>query len=139
MLGFTDNAHEYFIKGNSQQKRKILEIISEEITYKDKHFDIKLKPIFQTIAENHYNLTHNFAKNRTLKNGTIKGVETDSTPNNRKNSPGSLGFAPRSNSLVFEPVVLINSIFSLSGLPTPLRRPYANPLDSSPMLVLVLT
>lgn len=33
-----------------------MEIISEEITYKDKNFDIKLKPIFQTIAENQYNL-----------------------------------------------------------------------------------
>ena len=27
-----------------------------------------------------------------------------------------LGFAPRSNSLVYEPTVLTNSIFSLSGL-----------------------
>lgn len=32
------------------------EIISEEITYKDKNFDIKLKPIFQIIVENQYNL-----------------------------------------------------------------------------------
>ena len=70
------------------RQRKILEIISEEITYKDKDFSIKLKPIFQTIAENQYNLTQNFANNRTLKNGIIKGVEPNSTPNNRKNSPG---------------------------------------------------
>ena len=33
-----------------------MEIISEQITYKDKNFDIKLKPIFQTIIENQYNL-----------------------------------------------------------------------------------
>ena len=44
-----------------------------------------------------------------------------------KNSPGCLGFAPRSNSLVYEPAVLSNSIFSLSGLA--LRRPSANPLS----------
>jgi len=50
LLGFTDNAYEYFSKGNIKQKRKILEIISDEITYKDKNFNIKLKPIFQTIA-----------------------------------------------------------------------------------------
>lgn len=33
LLGFTDNAYEYFSKGNIKQKRKILEIISEEITF----------------------------------------------------------------------------------------------------------
>ncbi len=88
LLGFTDNAYEYFSKGNIKQKRKILEIISEEITYKDKNFNVKLKPIFQTIAENQYNLTQKFANNRALKNGIIKGVETNSTPKNRKNSPG---------------------------------------------------
>lgn len=103
LLGFTDNAYEYFSKGNIKQKRKILEIISEEITYKDKHFDIKLKPVFQTIAENQYNLTcgsgsvdevkssfphQNFANNRTLGNCIIKGVETNSTPKVIKNSPG---------------------------------------------------
>ena len=38
----------------SSKKRKILEIISEGISYKDKHFDIKLKPIFRTIVENQY-------------------------------------------------------------------------------------
>ena len=32
------------------------------------------------------------------------------------NSARYLGFAPRSNSLVYEPAVLSNSIFSLSGL-----------------------
>lgn len=88
LLGFTDNAYEYFSNGNLNQKRKILEIISDEITYKDKHFDIKLKPVFQTIVENQYNLAHNFAKNRTPKKGIIKGVEPDSTPKLIKNSPG---------------------------------------------------
>lgn len=53
------------------QKRKILEIISDEITYKDKTFNVKLKPIFQTIAENQYNLAHDFSNNRTLENGII--------------------------------------------------------------------
>ena len=47
LLSFTDNAHDYFLKGNLFQRRKIMEIISEQITYKDKNFDIKLKPIFQ--------------------------------------------------------------------------------------------
>ena len=88
LLGFTDNAYEYFSKGNIKQKRKILEIISEEITYKDKNFNIKLKPIFQTIAENQYNLTQKFANNRTLEKDIIKGVEPNSTPKYRKNSPG---------------------------------------------------
>lgn len=65
-----------------------MEIISEEITYKDKNFDIKLKPIFQTIIENQYNLVQKNANNRTLETGIKKGLETNSRPNNRKNSPG---------------------------------------------------
>ena len=88
LLGFTDNAYEYFSKGNIKQKRKILEIISEEITYKDKNFNVKLKPIFQTIAENQYVLTQKFANNLTFKTGIKKGLETNSCPNNGKYSPG---------------------------------------------------
>ena len=65
-----------------------MEIISEEITYKDKNFDIKLKPIFQTIVEDQYNLVQKNANNRTFETGTKKGLETDLSPNNRKNSPG---------------------------------------------------
>ena len=90
LLSFTDNAHDYFLKGNLLQRRKIMEIISEEITYKDKNFDIKLKPIFQTIVENQYNLVQKNANNRTLETGIKKGLETNSYPNNRKNSPGCL-------------------------------------------------
>lgn len=88
LLGFTDNAYKYFVQGNIKQKRKILEIISDEITYKDKHFDIKLKPIFQTIAENQYILKQKSDNNRTLETGIKKGLEPDSTPKYRKNSPG---------------------------------------------------
>ena len=65
-----------------------MEIISEQITYKDKNFDIKLKPIFQTIAENQYNLTKNLTNNRTPEIDIKKGLGTNSCPNNRKNSPG---------------------------------------------------
>lgn len=61
-----------------------MEIISEEITYKDKNFDIKLKLIFQTIVENQYNLIQKFANNRTLETDIKKGLETNSCPNNRK-------------------------------------------------------
>ncbi|CDE89530.1 resolvase [Clostridium sp. CAG:729] len=88
LLKFLDDAYDLFLSGTVEQKKKILEIISEEITYKDKTFNVKLKPIFQTIAENQYNLTQNFANNRTLENGIIKGVETSLTPKYRKNSPG---------------------------------------------------
>ena len=88
LLSFTDNAHDYFLKGNLLQRRKIMEIISEEITYKDKNFDIKLKPIFQTIVENQYKLSLKYANNRTPETGIKKGLEANSCPNNRKNSPG---------------------------------------------------
>lgn len=88
LLSFTDNAYEYYLKGNIAQRRKILEIISEKITYKDKTFNLILKPVFQTIAENQYKIAQNLYNNRTLENGTKKEVETDLTPLNRKNSPG---------------------------------------------------
>ena len=56
--------------------------------YKDKNFDIKLKPIFQTIIENQYNLVQKNANNLTSETGIKKGLEINSCPNNRKNSPG---------------------------------------------------
>ncbi len=66
LLRFTDNAYEYYLKGSITQRRKILEIISEKITYKDKTFNLILKPVFQTIIENQYILRSNFDNNRTL-------------------------------------------------------------------------
>ena len=88
LLSFTDNAYEYYLKGNIAQRRKILEIISEKITYKDKTFNLILKPVFQTIVENQYILNTKNANTRTLENGIKKEVETDLTSLNRKNSPG---------------------------------------------------
>lgn len=43
-----------FAERNNYYVRRILEIISEKITYKDKVFNIELKPIFRTIVENQY-------------------------------------------------------------------------------------
>lgn len=40
-----------------------------------------------------------------METGIIKGLETNSDPNNRKNSPGCLGFAPRSQSFAIIPAV----------------------------------
>ena len=88
LLSFTDNAYDYYLKGNNEQKRRIIEIISDKISYKDKNFDIELKPVFQTIAENQYKLRTENNNNRTLETSTKKGLETNSCPNNRKNSPG---------------------------------------------------
>ena len=88
LLSFTDNAYEFYLQGNTTQRRKILEIISEKITYKDKTFNLILKPVFQTIVENQYNLRDNFANNRTLENGIKKGFESDSDPIYKKTSPG---------------------------------------------------
>lgn len=51
LLKFTDNAYEYYQQGTIAQRRKILEIISEKITYKDKAFNLILKPVFQTIVD----------------------------------------------------------------------------------------
>jgi len=86
LLGFTENVHEYFSKGSANQKRRILEIIAEEITYKDKELNIKLRPIFQTIVENQRIFAQNFGKYRNTEKGINKGVETNSTPKYRKNS-----------------------------------------------------
>lgn len=88
LLGFTENVHEYFKKGNFDQRRRILEIISDGITYKDGELNIKLKPVFQSIVENQYISAQKMSNNRNTETGTIKGVEAPSTPLNEKFSPG---------------------------------------------------
>ena len=90
LLRFTDNAYEYFLKGSIAQRKKVLEIISEKLTYKDKTFNLILKPVFQTIVENQYILNAQNINNRTLENGTKKGLEGDLSPNVRKNSSNYL-------------------------------------------------
>ena len=90
LLSFTDNAYDYYLKGNNEQKRRIIEIISDKISYKDKNFDIELKPVFQTIAENQYKLRTENNNNRTLETGIKKGLETNSCPNNRKTPQAGL-------------------------------------------------
>ena len=88
LLGFTENVHEYFKKGDARQRRRILEIISEEVTYKDGELNIKLKPIFQSIVENQFISAQKMANNRNVEIGIIKGSEAPSDPRNEKISPG---------------------------------------------------
>ena len=88
LLDFTDNAYEYYLKGNTAQKRRIIEIIKNKITYKDKELNIELKPIFQTIVENHYILSQNAGNNRTLENVNITELEAKKDPEYSKNSSG---------------------------------------------------
>ena len=45
------------------------------ITYKDKNFDIKRKPIFQTIAENQYNWEQKMPTIELLKQALKKGLK----------------------------------------------------------------
>ena len=66
LLAFTDNAYDYYLKGNIEQRKKIIEIISNKISYKNKNLNVELKPIFQTIVENCYNLQQNRDNNRTV-------------------------------------------------------------------------
>lgn len=87
LLGFTENVHGYFKKGNFDQRRRILEIISDGITYKDGELNIKLKPVFQSIVENQYISAQKMNNNRNAETGIIKGVEIPSTPLNEKFSP----------------------------------------------------
>ena len=75
LLGFTDNAYEYYLKGNIAQRRKILEIISEKITYKDKTFNLILKPVFQTIVENQYILNTKMQTIELWKTALKKGLK----------------------------------------------------------------
>ena len=88
LLDFTDNAYEYYLKGNTAQKRRIIEIIKNKITYKDKELNIELKPIFQTIVENHYILSQKADNNRTLENVNITELEAKKDPEYSKNSSG---------------------------------------------------
>ena len=88
LLDFTDNAYEYYLKGNTAQKRRIIEIIKNKITYKDKELNIELKPIYQTIVENHYILSQKAGNNRTLENVNITELEAKKDPEYSKNSSG---------------------------------------------------
>ena len=88
LLDFTDNAYEYYLKGNTAQKRRIIEIIKNKITYKDKELNIELKPIFQTIVKNQYILSQKAGKNRTLENVNITELEAKKDPEYSKNSSG---------------------------------------------------
>ena len=86
LLGFIDNAHDLYLSGNIEQRRQIIAIISEKISYKDKRFDVKLRPVFQTIAENQRILIAQNARNRTLENIDIIESDTDLNSKNEKNS-----------------------------------------------------
>ena len=79
LLDFTENAYQYYLKGNALQKRRIIEIIKDKITYKDK-LNIELKPIFQTIVENQYILSQKLTRIELAESGIIKGIETNLTP-----------------------------------------------------------
>ncbi len=80
LLDFTENAYQYYLKGNALQKRRIIEIIKDKITYKDKKLNIELKPIFQTIVENQYILSQKLTRIELAESGIIKGIETNLTP-----------------------------------------------------------
>ena len=96
------------------QRRKIMNIISEKIVYKNKSFDIKLRPVFQDLVENHCKMTQKIGKNRNAKNGIIKGVEPNSTPKYKKYSPCGTKLETFASNL-YEKIIDINclKIFSL--------------------------
>lgn len=57
------------------QRKKIINIIAEAILYKDKHFDIKLQPLFQDLVKNKLKVVKN-SKYRNVKTSVLPGVET---------------------------------------------------------------
>ena len=69
------------------QRKKIINIIAEAILYKDKHFDIKLRPFFQDLVKNQLELAKN-SKYRNVKTTVLPGVETTYANFALKNSPG---------------------------------------------------
>ena len=88
MLGFLDNIHDLFIRGTMHQRKKIINIIAEAILYKDKHFDIKLRPFFQDLVKNQLELVKKNSKYRNVKTTVLSGVETTCANFALKNSPG---------------------------------------------------
>ena len=88
LLGFTENVHKYFSQGTFEVRKRVLEIISDEITYKDGELNIKLKPIFQSLVENQYISALKTNSNRSAEIGIIKGSEAPLDPQNKKYSPG---------------------------------------------------
>ena len=89
LLGFTENVYKYFSQGTFEQRKRVLEIISDEITYKDGELNIKLKPVFQSLVENQYISALKNDSNRSAETGIIKGSEAPLDPQNKKYSPKS--------------------------------------------------
>lgn len=88
LLKFIDDAYDLYLQGSLEQRKRIINIISQNLSYKDKEFSIELKPVFQTIVQNAYNLRIKNANNRTLESGYSSGLDTDLDPENEKYSPG---------------------------------------------------
>ena len=88
LLKFIDDAYDLYLQGSLEQRKRIINIISQSLSYKDKEFSIVLKPVFKTIIENQYNLRIKNANNRTLESGYSTGLDADLDPKNEKYSPG---------------------------------------------------
>ena len=87
VLSFTENAYELYLKGNLQQKKLILEIIAEDLTYKDKTLSVKLRPIFDCLSKSSIKLINiEFDNNRTLESMIDSELQEDKDSKQRKNS-----------------------------------------------------
>ena len=87
VLDFCEDAHSYFLNGNVEQKRRIVNIVCSNLIYKDKELDIELNSVFKTLVENAYWVKHGDESNRTLKKSTLTGFETDESANFVNGSP----------------------------------------------------
>ena len=59
------------------QRRKIMNIISEKIVYKNKSFDIKLRTVFQDLVENHCKMTQKIGVKEHRIALSIKDINKD--------------------------------------------------------------
>ena len=76
------------MQGSLEQRRRIINIIGLNLSYKDKEFNIELKPVFETIIKNTYKLTAKNDNNRTRKNSATIDVEADCDTDFLNRSPG---------------------------------------------------
>lgn len=75
ILDFCEDAHNLFLNGSIDQKRRIVKIVCSNLIYKDKELSIELNSVFKTLVENAYLLKHGKMSNRTPQKSVTQEIE----------------------------------------------------------------
>lgn len=83
ILQFCNDAHSWFLRGNAEQKRNIINLACSNLSYKDKELSIELSSVFNCIAETAIliNGSPGWTKLELLANNILSFVESKESAN----------------------------------------------------------